>query len=64
MIDATPPLALALLFAGGLAYTAGALVYARDKGPWTAPVWHGCVLAGAVTHFLAVLAVLLAASDA
>ena len=64
VINATPPLALALLVTGGLAYTAGALVYARDKGRWTAPVWHGCVLVGAVTHFLAVLVVLRAISFA
>jgi hemolysin III len=64
VIDTTPPLALCLLVVGGLAYTAGAFVYARDRGCWTAPVWHGCVLAGAVTHFLAVLAVLLTAPGA
>jgi hemolysin III len=57
-------LALGLLVVGGLTYTAGALVYARDKGHWTAPLWHGCVLAGAVTHFLAVLVVLRAISFA
>ena len=63
-ITITTPLSLALLAAGGVTYTAGALVYARDQGRWTAPVWHGCVLAGAVTHFLAVLALLLPASAA
>jgi hemolysin III len=64
VIDAIPPRALVLLAVGGLTYTAGAIVYARDRGRWTAPVWHGCVLAGAVTHFLAVLALLLAAPGA
>ena len=48
--------ALLLLAVGGLAYTAGAIIYARDRGRWTAPVWHSCVLAGSVAHFLAVIA--------
>jgi hemolysin III len=64
VVEVTAPLALVLLAVGGVLYTAGALVYARDRGRWTAPVWHGCVLAGAVTHFLAVLAVLLPAAPA
>jgi hemolysin III len=46
---------LALLLFGGLVYTAGAIVYARDRGRWTAPIWHCCVLIGGVAHFLAVL---------
>lgn len=58
-----PPLSLALLLIGGLAYTIGAVIYARDIGRWTDPVWHSFVLAGAVTHFFAVVA-LRAASGA
>ncbi len=49
---------------GGLAYTAGAIVYARDSGRWTAPVWHSCVLAGSLAHFLAVVALVVAAPAA
>jgi hemolysin III len=52
------PGALALLAVGGAAYTIGALIYFRDIGRWTDPVWHGLVLLGATTHFLAVIAVL------
>jgi hemolysin III len=55
-----PALPLLLLVAGGLVYTAGAIVFARDIGRWTDPVWHGCVLAGIVAHFLAVVAFRLA----
>lgn len=55
-IATLPALPLTLLAAGGLAYTVGALIYARDIGRWTDPVWHGFVLAGNVTHFLAVVA--------
>jgi hemolysin III len=50
-----PALPLAFLALGGAAYTVGALIFARDIGRWTDPVWHGCVLAGIVAHFLAVI---------
>ncbi|HLG87383.1 MAG TPA: hemolysin III family protein [Alphaproteobacteria bacterium] len=50
------PVSLALLIVGGIAYTAGAIVYARNNSRWTAPIWHSCVLAGCLTHFLAVIA--------
>jgi len=53
--------ALVLLVIGGLVYTAGAIVYARDSGRWTAPVWHSCVLAGSLAHFLAVVALVVTA---
>jgi len=52
--------ALLLLIIGGLVYTAGAIVFARDRGRWTAPVWHSCVLAGSLMHFLAVIALVAA----
>jgi hemolysin III len=55
VIREIPALPLLLLGAGGLAYTVGAIIYARDIGRWTDPVWHCCVLAGSVTHFLAVV---------
>lgn len=51
-LDAT---ALALLVGGGLAYTVGALIYHRDIGHWTDPLWHGFVLAGTAAHFFAVI---------
>jgi hemolysin III len=51
---------LALLVFGGLVYTAGAVVYARDAGRWTAPFWHSCVLIGALSHFLAVVVLIVA----
>ena len=55
-----PAPSLDLLAAGGIAYTVGALIFARDIGHWTDPVWHGCVLAGIVAHFVAVLTFLAA----
>jgi hemolysin III len=47
-----------LLLAGGLAYTVGALIYWRDVGRWTDPVWHGFVLVGVSTHFAAIVELL------
>jgi hemolysin III len=47
--------ALALLLGGGLAYTIGALIYHRDIGHWTDPLWHGFVLVGTAAHFFAVI---------
>jgi len=51
-----PVVPLVLLGIGGIAYTVGALIYARDIGRWTDPVWHSCVLTGNIIHFLAVVA--------
>lgn len=54
-IHLNPLPSLIFLAVGGLAYTIGAIVYGRDIGNWTDPVWHGCVLAGASAHFVAVV---------
>lgn len=55
VVRAVSLLPLLFLGLGGVAFTAGAAVYARDIGRWTDPVWHGCVLAGIVGHFVAVI---------
>jgi hemolysin III len=47
--------AITLLLAGGIAYTVGAIIYHRDIGRWTDPLWHGFVLVGTATHFFAVV---------
>ena len=50
---------LALLAAGGLLYTAGAILFARGRpNPWPATfgfheVWHPCVVTAALCHWLA-----------
>src|SRR5437868_4396461 len=51
---------LFFLMIGGVAYTVGAIIYARDIGRWTAAIWHGCVLTGSLTHFIAVILLLTA----
>jgi hemolysin III len=50
-----PPAGLALLAAGGVAYTAGVAFYAARRLRYGHFVWHLCVLAGTACHTLAVL---------
>lgn len=47
--------ALWLLAAGGLIYTAGVFVFISRKLPYRRAIWHGFVVAGAGTHWTAVL---------
>lgn len=62
LLDAFPPEALLLMLAGGLAYTVGAVVYARRRpDPWPRwlgfhGLWHVFVLLGAGLHYWLVLA--------
>lgn len=46
---------LALLAAGGLAYTGGVVFYKWRRLPYNHAIWHGFVLAGSALHFFAVL---------
>ena len=55
LMGALAPGGLALLLAGGLAYTAGIIFYAWRKLPYHHAVWHAFVLAGSICHFFAVL---------
>lgn len=49
-----PPGGLALLFAGGIFYSAGLIFYAWRGLPFNHAVWHLFVLAGSVSHFFGV----------
>ncbi len=59
-LRALTPLELALLATGGMLYTAGAVVFATGRpNPWPATfgfheVWHLCVVAAALCHWLAI----------
>lgn len=55
MVDTVHPIALALLVIGGLIYTAGVLVFISPKARFRRAIWHGFVVAGAGTHWAAVL---------
>lgn len=58
---ALPPAAIGWLFAGGLVYTLGTVVYATDRphlwpGRFSAhDLWHVFVLGGSVCHFVLIL---------
>ncbi|MBI1684156.1 PAQR family membrane homeostasis protein TrhA [Caulobacter hibisci] len=49
-----PVAAFALLVAGGLTYTGGALLFLNPRLPYRRAVWHGFVCAGAGLHFAAI----------
>jgi hemolysin III len=49
-----PLAAFALLIAGGLVYTGGALLFLNPRLPYRRAVWHGFVCAGAGLHFAAI----------
>ncbi|RPI73482.1 MAG: hemolysin III family protein, partial [Geobacteraceae bacterium] len=44
-----------LLFAGGIAYTAGVSFYAAERIRYSHFVWHLFVVLGTTCHFFAVL---------
>jgi len=55
LLRAMPLPGVVLLGLGGAFYTGGTLFYALDKlSAWMHGVWHLCVLAGSISHFLAV----------
>jgi hemolysin III len=55
LLHAIAPGGLALLVAGGLAYTLGITFYAWKRLPYAHSVWHGFVLLGSALHFFAIL---------
>ena len=55
MVAGVPAESLWLLLAGGLCYTGGALFYMRKKLRFHHAIWHGFILAGSITHYLAIL---------
>lgn len=61
LVGALGPAPLALLAAGGILYTAGAIVYARQRpNPWPKTfgfheIFHALVIAAAVAHYVAMI---------
>lgn len=49
------PGGMALIVAGGLAYSFGVIFYLLDRKPWFHAIWHVFVLKGSALHFAAVL---------
>jgi hemolysin III len=54
LLAAVAPGGIALLVAGGLAYSVGVVFYASRR-PYHHAIWHGFVLAGSAFHYAAVL---------
>lgn len=55
LLAVLPTGALALILAGGIAYTAGAGFFLWERLPFNHVIWHGFVMAGSALHALAVL---------
>lgn len=53
LVSMAPP-AVGLILAGVALYIVGAAIHHRPM-PFHTPIWHGFVLAGAASHFIAVL---------
>ena len=55
-LAALSPQSLGLLIAGGVFYTSGIIFYALDSWyPWCHGIWHLFVLAGSISHYIAIL---------
>ncbi len=56
LVERVPLAGIALLAAGGLAYTAGVVFFALDsRVRYAHAIWHGFVIVGTACHFFAVL---------
>ena len=56
LLAALPTAGFVWLLAGGLLYSSGIVFYALDRRyPWMHGVWHLFVLAGSVSHYVAIL---------
>jgi hemolysin III len=54
LLATVPALGMSWLFAGGLFYTLGSVFYLWKKLPYNHAIWHLFVLAGSISHFIAV----------
>ncbi len=55
LVETIPRAGLLWLAAGGVAYTGGVVFYAMKRVRYAHMIWHLCVAAGSVCHFIAVL---------
>ncbi|EIW19185.1 MULTISPECIES: PAQR family membrane homeostasis protein TrhA [Pelosinus] len=54
LIATVPALGMTWLLVGGLFYTLGSIFYLWKKIPYNHAIWHLFVLAGSISHFIAV----------
>jgi hemolysin III len=55
LVETIPRAGLLWLAAGGVAYTGGVVFYNMKRVRYSHMIWHLCVAAGSVCHFIAVL---------
>jgi hemolysin III len=55
LLTALGPQTFSLIVLGGLFYSVGVLFHMWDSLPFQNAIWHGFVLAGATTHYVAIL---------
>ena len=55
LVHSAPLATIILLAAGGAVYSVGAVLFMRKRLKYRRAIWHGHVLAGAATHYAAVL---------
>lgn len=55
MLTALGPHTFSLIVLGGVFYSVGVLFHVWNSLPFQNAIWHGFVLAGAVTHYIAIL---------
>jgi hemolysin III len=63
MMTLIPAGGIALIAAGGAAYTLGVFFYAAKRIPYNHAIWHLFVLAGSIFHYVAVLLYVLPARN-
>lgn len=63
IITLIPTGGIALIAAGGAAYTLGVFFYAAKRLPYNHAIWHIFVLAGSIFHYVAVLLYVLPARN-
>jgi len=63
MLTLIPAGGIALIAAGGAAYTLGVFFYAAKRIPYNHAIWHLFVLAGSIFHYVAVLLYVLPARN-
>jgi hemolysin III len=55
------PWLLGLVILGALLYAVGIIFYAWESLPYSHPIWHMFVVAGSVTHFIAIYSIVVGA---
>ncbi len=55
LIESVNTVTLVLLVAGGVTYTVGVIFHLAQNMKYHNAIWHGCVLAAAICHYVAIL---------